>query len=96
LEKNKIGEVTMMWFPMNMNAPGAAGTLIKSPLLTPGDKGPLIYFTSVTEDLTQDQRIVEEARGSVTKEKTAIGEHVFFMICKDTEGNQFAIHSMKG
>lgn len=57
-----------------------------------GCGGTLVYFGC-------DDRAVEASRaakngGSIFKEKTSIGEHGFYAIAYDTEGNKIGFHSM--
>lgn len=87
-----------MWsFPMDketaMNTYGAGGMLIKMEGFPSGGGGTLVYFGC-------DDCAVQAARsaahgGSICKAKTSIGEHGFFALARDTEGNMIGFHSMK-
>ena len=87
---------TMSWFPMDEGY-GAAGTLIKGAGYVPSHEGVLVYFTAPNQGTVEDG--LKKAEGSGIKilvGKTDIGEHGFFGIIEDSEGNRIAIHSMKG
>ena len=96
---NPAPEVDMeMWFfPMDketgMSSYGAAGMLVKMDGFTPGAGGTLVYFGC--EDCAQELARVVPNGGSIFQEKTALGEHGFCAVAKDTEGNLIGLHSMK-
>ncbi len=100
LEKmpDPTGEMgTDMWFfPMDkeagMNTYGAGGMLVRMEGSSPGGSGTLVYFGC-------DDCAVQAARaaahgGGLCKVKTSIGEHGFFALAQDTEGNMIGFHSM--
>ena len=86
-----------MWsFPMDkesgMSSYGTGGMLVKMDGFAPGFGGTLVYFSC-------DDCAVQVARaaangGSLFQEKTSIGEHGFFALAKDTEGNLIGFYSM--
>lgn len=89
-------DMDMWFFPMDketaMNTYGAGGMLVKTKGFPSGGSGTLVYFGC-------DDCAVQAARatapgGSLYQEKTSIGEHGFFAIAKDTEGNMIGFHSM--
>jgi uncharacterized protein len=91
-------EMTMeMWsFPFDKevahNTYGACGMLIKMEGTPSGCGGTLVYFAC--EDCAVEATRAAEYGGSIFKEKTAIGEHGFFALVYDTEGNMIGLHSM--
>ena len=87
---------TMSWFPMDMDSYGAAATLILGPDYTPSHDGPLLYFTAPGDTVDAGLQKAEEMGIKVVTPKTALGEHGFYAIVEDSEGNRIAIHSMKG
>lgn len=75
-----------------MNIYGSGGALVKMEGYPSGGSGTLVYFGC-------DDCAVQAARaaahgGSLCKEKTSIGEHGFFTLVHDTEGNMIGFHSM--
>ena len=85
-------EMLMMAFPSEMNGPGAAGVLVKSPYFKPGIGGTLIYFNS--DNVANEENKIEKAGGKITQPKQSLGEFGFMTLGMDTEGNMFGIHSM--
>lgn len=89
-------DMDMWFFPMDketgMNTYGAGGMLVKMEGFPSGGSGTLVYFGC-------DDCAVQAARaaahgGNLYKEKTSIGEHGFFALAHDTEGNMIGFHSM--
>lgn len=95
LEKQVFGKTSMAWFPMEASSYGTGGGLVYNPeVYTPGNEGPLIYFTSPTGDITLDLDRIEQAGGKIMMEKTLISEDLGYMaVFYDTEGNRIALHS---
>jgi hypothetical protein len=91
-------EMTMeMWsFPSDKenahNTYGACGMLVKMDGVPSGCGGTMVYFAS--EDCAVQAARAAENGGSIFKEKTSIGEHGFFSLVLDTEGNMIGFHSM--
>ena len=89
-------EMDMWAFPMDketgMNSYGAGGMLVKMQGCVPGGGGTLVYFGC--EDCAVQAERAAAHGGSVCKEKTSIGEHGFFTIAQDSEGNTIGFHSM--
>ena len=86
-------ELEMWSFPMQMNAPGSAGALVRMQGVPSGGNSTLVYFGC-------DNCAVEEARvvksgGKIHKNKMSIGQHGFISLVYDTEGNMFGLHSME-
>jgi predicted enzyme related to lactoylglutathione lyase len=95
LERNKMGDLDMAWFPWSDNAPGSPGSLVRDEAFyTPGQEGPLIYFSSQTGDLNDEVKKVEAAGGKVISPKKLIAEDIGYMaLIIDSEGNRIALHS---
>jgi predicted enzyme related to lactoylglutathione lyase len=83
-----------MWaFPMNMDAPGAAGALVKMEGKDSGGGGTIIYFSCA--DCAVESARAAANGGKIVKEKFSIGEYGFIAFVNDTEGNLIGLHSMK-
>lgn len=94
LDQNKMGDFDMAWFPWDEEMKGAGGSLVQHEAYTPSQEGSLIYFSS--EDVNIEISKVDEAGGSVLREKTEISPDIGFMaLFVDTEGNRIALHSRK-
>ncbi len=85
--------ITMSFFPMEMEALGAAGTLVLGDGFTPSHDGCLVYFSTagVSETVTK----AEAAGSKVLLPTMSIGDHGFIAWVEDSEGNRIAIHSMQ-
>ena len=92
LEKLPV-DIEMWTFPMNGDAPGAAGALVHMDGFKAGGNSTLVYFSS--EDCATEEARVEKAGGKVFKKKFSIGPHGFIALAYDTEGNMFGLHSMR-
>ncbi len=90
---NGVQDMEMYAFPWVQEAPFAAGSLVKSPMGSPSDKGTIVYFNC--EDCSLEESRVAEAGGTVVMPKMPIGEHGFIALFKDTEGNTVGLHSRK-
>lgn len=86
------GDIGMWAFPMEMDAPGAAGALVKMEGMSSGGGGTLVYFSC--EDCAVEEARVATSGGNVRKPKFAIGEYGFISLVSDTEGNMIGLHSM--
>jgi predicted enzyme related to lactoylglutathione lyase len=93
LEKLPSGDLEMMAFPMQTEARGAAGALVRMPGFESGGGGTLVYFKC--DDCAVEARRVAENGGSVHKEKFSIGPYGFIALAVDTEGNMFGLHSTR-
>lgn len=82
----------MMAFPMEMNAGGASGALVKMAGVPSGGAGCVIYFAC--DDCAAEQGRVEAAGGKIHAPKFAIGEYGHCALVIDTEGNCIGLHSM--
>jgi predicted enzyme related to lactoylglutathione lyase len=91
-------EMTMeMWtFPSDQTTAqtsyGANGMLVKMEGFQPGGGGTLVYFGC--QDCAAAAARAASNGGTVVKEKTSIGQHGFFALACDTEGNMIGFHSM--
>jgi predicted enzyme related to lactoylglutathione lyase len=82
-----------MWaFPMDSNAPGASGALVKMPGWGSGSNSTAIYF--VCDDCAVQAKRAVENGGTMFSEKTSIGPYGFVALIHDTEGNLIGLHSM--
>jgi hypothetical protein len=61
----------------------------------PADKGTLIYFDTTGEDLSEHLKRVEAAGGKIIESKTSMGAAGWYATFLDTEGNCFALYSVK-
>ncbi len=95
LQRQKMGEFDMAWFPWLQTGVGSPGSLVHSPEhYTPSDKGTLVYFTAFSGDLNNELGRVERAGGKVLRTKTLITKDIGYMaLVLDTEGNRIALHS---
>jgi predicted enzyme related to lactoylglutathione lyase len=87
------GDLQMMSFPMEKDASGATGALVKMEGVKAGGNSTIVYF--VSDDCAKEASRVESAGGKVMKPKFAIGPYGFIALALDTEGNIFGVHSMK-
>lgn len=97
LKLEKIGppELEMWAFPMDQEAWGSAGALVKMEGFPAGgtNNGVLVYFTC--EDCAVEEARVAVAGGRVKRDKMSIGQYGFISLAFDTEGNMIGLHSMK-
>ena len=97
MQREKVGDLDMGWFPFNMEGLGAPGSLALAPdFYTPSDNGTLIYLTSSSGDIADELARVEKAGGKIVIDKKQISEeHGFMGVMLDSEGNRIALHSRK-
>jgi predicted enzyme related to lactoylglutathione lyase len=82
-----------MWaFPMQQEAYGAPGALVRMPGFKAGANSVIVYF--ICADCAVQARRASEAGGTVFKEKFSIGQYGFIALVNDTEGNMIGLHSM--
>ena len=96
IARNTMGVLDMGWFPwVDGDGPGASGSLVCHPdHYVPSKEGTLIYFSSISGDLSDELGRVESAGGTIIQPKTMISEDVGYMaVFTDTEGNRVALHS---
>lgn len=85
-------DLEMVAFPMDMEAPGASGSLVKMAGV-PSGGSTLVYFSC--EDCAVEGGRVIGAGGTIHRDKMSIGEYGFIVLAVDTEGNMFGLHSPK-
>lgn len=90
--KGEAGGMEMLSFPMDMDAPGTGGMLVRMDGVSPGGGGTLVYFAC--EDCAVEQSRVQAAGGQVHKPKFSIGPYGHCALVVDTEGNCIGLHSM--
>jgi uncharacterized protein len=93
LERLAGPDVDMWNFPMDMEAAGSPGALVRMPGFPVGQNSVLVYFNC--EDCAVEESRVVAAGGRIEKEKFSIGEYGFITLAYDTEGNMFGLHSLK-
>ena len=87
------GAIKMMSFPMEKDASGATGALVKMDGVKAGGNSTVVYF--VSDDCANEASRVVAAGGKIMKPKFPIGPYGFITLAFDTEGNIFGVHSMK-
>lgn len=87
-----MGMRQMAMFPMEMNAPGIGGALVKETHFVPSHAGTMVYFS--VQDITQTLRKIAAHNGKELISKTSIGEYGFCGYFEDTEGNRIGLHTM--
>jgi uncharacterized protein len=86
-------DMSMMAFPMNPEARGITGALVKMTGAPSGGGGTLIYFSC--QDCATEASRIKAAGGHIERDKMSIGEYGFIVLAMDTEGNMFGLHSLK-
>ena len=90
ITETEMGPNKMGWFPMEMGATGAAGTLILGEGYTPSHSGSLVYINVDTIDPTLE--LIAANGGKTLMPRMSIGQHGFIAHFEDTEGNRVALH----
>ncbi|MDX1962714.1 MAG: VOC family protein [Pirellulales bacterium] len=87
---DEVGGNKMSFFPMEMSAPGAGGSLIHLPQVQPSAMGATIYFkvASIEPVLTK----IQAAGGKICMPRTSIGQYGFIAQFIDSEGSRVALH----
>jgi uncharacterized protein len=90
-----LGKLEMAWFPEIENGPGSPGSLVfHKEFYKPSSDGVLIYFTSPSGDIKNEENRIEGAGGKVLIPKRLISEEIGYMtVILDSEGNRIALHS---
>ena len=83
----------MLAFPMQVDAWGASGALVKMDGCPSGGNSTLVYF-SCADCAIEASRVVASG-GQVHREKFSIGPYGFIALVVDTEGNLIGLHSMQ-
>ena len=84
-------EIEMWSFPMEMEAAGAPGALVKIKNMPVGVNSVLVYFSC--EDCAVEAEKAVAAGGTIEKPKTSIGQYGHIALVTDTEGNMIGLHS---
>jgi predicted enzyme related to lactoylglutathione lyase len=93
LERLEGPDIEMWAFPMQQDAPGAAGSLVKMEGVPSGGNSTLVYFSC--EDCATEARRAKDNGGKIFKEKFSIGQYGYIALVSDTEGNLVGLHSRK-
>lgn len=80
-------------FPMEQDAPGATGALVRLEGKPSGGNGTLIYFSCA--DCSVEAKKAAANGGQIFKEKFSIGQYGCIALLYDTEGNMIGLHSMQ-
>ncbi len=88
------GEGLEMWaFPMQADATGASGALVKMEGCPSGGNSTLVYFSCA--DCAVEAARAAAAGGTLFRAKFPIGPYGFIALAVDPEGNMFGLHSMQ-
>lgn len=90
LTESEMDGTKMAWFPMEMNATGATGTLVQGDGFTPSREGTLVYLQAGAIDAVLASIVA--AGGKTLVPRTDIGQHGCFAHFEDSEGNRVGLH----
>ena len=93
LDRLESGDLEMWAFPMQPEAKGSAGALVRMEGFPSGGNSTLVYFSS--EDCAVEAGRVAANGGKVFKDKFSIGQYGFIALATDPDGNMFGLHSLK-
>jgi uncharacterized protein len=93
LEDLEIPGVEMWAFPMQADAPGSAGALVRTKGVPSGANSTLVYFSC--DDCAVEAQRASDNGGVIAREKLSIGDYGFVALVTDTEGNMIGLHSMR-
>ncbi|MEM1446092.1 MAG: VOC family protein [Planctomycetota bacterium] len=85
--------LTMLAFPMDEAASGAAGALVRMEGVASGGNSVMVYFNC--DDCETEAGRVVAAGGRLQQGKMPIGDYGFIALAFDTEGNMFGLHSTR-
>jgi predicted enzyme related to lactoylglutathione lyase len=91
MTSGRVNEYEMVFFPMDGEAPGAAGALIAGEGYEPTPVGTIVYFP--VDDIAATLVKVEKAGGKTLFPKKSIGPHGYIAWFSDSEGNSIGMHS---
>ena len=94
IAESEMGPNKMGWFPMEMGAAGAAGTLILGEAYKPSHDGSLVYLHVDAIDPTL--AAIDANGGKTLVPRMSIGQHGFIAHFEDSEGNRVALHESPG
>ena len=84
-------ELEMWAFPMNPEAAGCAGAIIKMPGKSSGIGGTIVYFSCA--DCSVEAERARKNGGQIQRDKFSIGEYGFISLILDPDGNMIGLHS---
>jgi predicted enzyme related to lactoylglutathione lyase len=93
LERLQGPDIEMWAFPMQPDAAGAAGALVRYEGYPSGGNSTLVYF-SCADCAVEAERALASG-GNVFKDKFSIGQYGFIALVTDTEGNMIGLHSLQ-
>lgn len=95
MERHTMNTLDMAWFPWKDGMPGAPGSHVcNEEFYRPSHDGTLVYLTTPSGNLNEDEEKVVGNGGKVLIPRRQIFEDVGFMsVIEDSEGNRIAIHS---
>jgi uncharacterized protein len=93
LQKLESPGVEMWAFPMQPEANGASGALVRMEGFPSGGNSTIVYF--ICQDCSIEAKRASSQGGKIFKEKFSIGPYGFIALVTDTEGNMIGLHSMK-
>jgi len=93
LQKLESPGVEMWAFPIQPEANGASGALIRMEGFPSGGNSTIVYF--ICQDCSIEAKRASTEGGKIFKEKFSIGQYGFIALVTDTEGNMIGLHSMK-
>jgi predicted enzyme related to lactoylglutathione lyase len=93
LQKLESPGIEMWAFPMEPEAKGASGALVRMEGFPSGGNSTIVYF--ICKDCSVEATRASTQGGKISKEKFSIGEYGFIALVTDTEGNMIGLHSMK-
>ena len=97
IESAPFGDNELMAiFPADFekDLPGAGGCLFKGPETQPSEAGTIVYFSSPSGNVANDEKKAKDMGAQILMERYQIPEgHGFMIMLKDSEGNRIAVHS---
>ena len=90
IAETEIGPNKLGWFPMDKEAFGATGTLIKGDGYIPSHEGTLVYIH--VDEISPTLEAINNAGGRTLVPRTSIGKYGFIAHFEDCEGNRVALH----
>jgi predicted enzyme related to lactoylglutathione lyase len=87
-------EIPEFWaFPMDSEATGCPGALVKYEGKDSGTGGTIVYFKCA--DCAVEAARAKHNGGKVLRDKMSVGDYGFICLVHDTEGNMIGLHSLK-
>ena len=93
LDRLDSGDLEMWAFPMQPEAKGSSGALVRMEGLSSGGNSTLVYFSS--EDCAVEAGRVAANGGRVFKDRFSIGQYGFIALALDPDGTMFGLHSRR-